>query len=374
MVKTYEFRIYPTRPQEKRLQAVLRVCRDLYNWAIENRRDMWKRHRLSQNYVIQASHLKYIKKEMPWMKIAHSHALQNTLKKVEKAFYGFGKRVKAGQEPGFPRFKSSSQFKTFVLSDFGKRGAKFDGKRLYVSKIGRIRIRLHREIEGKIKTCSIKQRADGWYALLAVDGPNPVKREIKSDIGVDVGLASFVTLSNGEKIGNPRLLNKAERGLKMAHRSMMRKKNGSRRREKAARIYARKCLRLSRARRDFHKKVASALVKKYDRIYVERLNIEGMKKSRFARGISDISWGHFLSFLEFKAESAGALVLRVPARGTTQECSKCHKAVPKTTRDRIHKCPHCGLVEDRDVNAAINILDRGRAAPSGRSTLAAALQ
>ena len=254
-----------------------------------------------------------------------------------------------------------------------------------MSKIGRVRIRKHREIIGKIKGCTIKYRADGWFVLFDVETEHPESNLLRNPIGVDVGLNKFTVLSNGEKISNPRLLKKQIEEIKKKQRSLARRKKGSGRRDKAREILARQHLAVERQRKDFHCKVASDLVKRFNPIFVEKLDIRGLirkstedkkKHKKFAaksENILDVGWGLFLSRLGSKAESAGSAVKAVEPRGTSQECSGCGAVVRKSLEERVHSCPVCGLVMDRDENGARNILRRGllmeemeRPVPSGR--------
>lgn len=378
MIRTYEYRIYPTPPQERRIRATLDACRFVYNWGLEQRKLAWEQEKKSLSYCDQHKLLPELKKEYPYLKQVFSHCLSDALHRLDKAFKAFFRRVKSGEKPGYPRFKAVEYYNSITFIEFGVNGALWSGKRLYLSKIGRVRIRLHRPTEGKVKTCTIKRKADGWYASFACELPSAEPSKIDNPIGIDLGLTTYATLSNGEKIENPRHLKKAEKELKKAQRRLSKKKKGSKRRAKAKKTLARKHLHLSRVRKDWQRKTVNELVKKYNPIYVEDLKIQEMQKKRkgernvkqakgLRRSIPDASWGEFLAILEHKAEWAGVSVIRVTARGTTQECSNCHQIVPKTLYERVHSCPFCGLTIDRDLNAALNILNRGRAVPSGRA-------
>jgi putative transposase len=373
MKRMFEYRLYPTRPQEKRLDAALRTCREVYNWAIDDRKATYTTTGKSENYYTQRPKLKTLAVRWPWIKQVYAHLLQNTLVRVDRAFKAFFRRVKAGKKPGYPRHKSAERYGSITFQEAGKRGAIMDGKRLYLSKIGRVRIRLHRPIEGKIKTCTIKKRADGWYALFCCEADHVVvPRPQERVVGIDLGLTDFAVLSTGERIKNPRHLQKAERDLKRAQRIVSRRKKGSHRRAKAKAILARKHLHLARVRKDWQRKLACDLVDRFDVIVFEKLNVpvlirrKGLRIDRaLHRSIGDAAWAQFRGLVEHKAEWAGALVLSVPARGTTTRCSSCGQEVPKTLFERIHRCT-CGLTCDRDLNAAWNIEQAGRAALSGR--------
>jgi putative transposase len=236
-----------------------------------------------------------------------------------------------------------------------------------LSKIGSVRFCADRPLQGKPKTCSVIRRADGWYAAIVCEvepAPLPPTGEA---VGVDVGIECFATLSTGEPIANPKLYRRAERLLKKAQRRLSRRQKGSERRRKAKVLLAKAHLKVKRARRDFCHKQAAELVKRFDMVYVEKLNIRGMLKNHpLAKAISDAGWGLFLSVLRAKAASAGRRVVEVNPAGTSQMCSGCGARVPKKLSERWHSCPYCGLSLHRDHNAAIRVLQVGGGTAVGR--------
>lgn len=359
MRKTFEFRLKPTAPQERQLEATLGASRFVYNWGIEDRRSLWDYCKVSTGFYDQSKFLTHLKELHPFLKEVHAHPLQEALKRVETSFQKYFEGRREGQRHGRPRFKGRRFYKSFTFKEWGN-GARFDGKRLELSKIGRVRIHLHRPIEGQIKTCTIEKRADGWYSLFSAE-VSPSWRSINENrpMGVDVGILSFAALSSGDRIENPRYLEAQRRELRIAQRKVSRRTRGSRRRRKAADHLALTHLLISRQRRDFHFKAAKRIVERSSVIYFEALNVSGMMRNhRLARQISDASWSSFLGILSRSAESAGVASRAVEARGTSQECSQCGGTVRKTLAIRIHRCP-CGYVADRDVNAARVILARG---------------
>lgn len=372
MRKTYEFRLRPTKAQERRMVATLDACRFVYNWGIEDRKVLWQYCRVSTNFNDQSDYLKHLKSANPWLKEVHAHPLQDALRRVDRAFQAFFRRVKNGERSGYPRFKGRNQYDSFTFKEWGN-GASFDGKRLSLSKIGRVRIVLHRPIEGEIKTCTVKRRADGWYVLFSVVVADAKPSEVNNPVGIDVGIATFAALSTGEKIENPEFLKEAERELKIAQRKVSRRKKGSHRREKAVQHLKLVHQRIERSRRSFHFTQASRLAKRFNPIFVEDLNIKGMVRNRsFSKSISDAAWGQFLGILSHSAESAGGACVAVEARGSSQVCV-CGEPVPKDLSVRVHRCPRCGLVEDRDVVSARVILARGLGRPIGEGARSKAL-
>lgn len=362
MRKTYEFRLRPTRAQERRLFGTLNACRFVYNWGIEDRKDLWQRCRVSTGFNDQSSYLKHFKDANPWLKDAHAHPLQDALKRVDRAFVAFFKRH--GEGHGYPRFKGKYQYESFMFKEW-ENGASFDGKRLSLSKIGRVRIVLHRPIEGEIKTCTIKHKADGWYALFSTIAADAKPSKIKNPVGIDAGIATFAALSTGEKIGNPQFLRANERELKAAQRKVSRRKKGSHRRRKSIQHLRLIHQRVERTRKSFHFTEAFRLAQRFNPIFVEDLAIRNMVRNhRLAKSISDAAWGQFLGILSRSAESAGGASIAMEARGTSQECV-CGELVPKGLSVRVHQCPRCGLAEDRDVVSARVILARGLGRPIG---------
>jgi putative transposase len=296
--------------------------------------------------------------------------LQATLRRLQRSFENFFGRVKRGEKAGFPRFKSRSRYDSFT---YPQAGFKLDGDKLHLSKIGSVRLHLSRPIEGKIKTCTIKREVLGWFVIFAVE-ENQCRYIPKTgvSVGIDVGLENFATLSTGETIPNPQFLRRAERKLKTAQRSVSRKKRGSNRRKKAVRLLALRHLKVKRQRLDFLHKTSLELIRRFDEIAVEDLNIKGMVKNHhLAKSVSDAGWGLFIQTLDGKAENAGRRVWKVPAHHTSQDCSGCGARAHKSLAMREHQCPQCGLVLHRDHNAAINISQRGaRALVMSKDTLA----
>ncbi|HEY8460147.1 MAG TPA: transposase [Blastocatellia bacterium] len=365
-MKAYKYRLKPSAKIIAIFESWLALLCELYNAALQERRDAYRINHLSISYKAQANQLPNIKKDRPEFAGIHSQVIQNVLKRVEFAFDNFFRRVKEGQKPGFPRFHSRSRYDSFT---YPQSGFRLKGKKLHLSKIGKVKAHLSRQIEGEIKTCTIKREADGWYAIFAVEEP---KKEVapapKESVGVDVGIESFATLSDDEAapISNPQYFRRAEGDLKKAQRRVSRRVKGSRRRKKAVRLLQKKHLKVKRQRRDFHFKEAGKLVNQYQSIKVEDLNIQGMVKNHhLAKSISDAGWGQFIMIVIFKAEEAGRTVIKVNPSYTSQDCSRCGHRNRIRLATRIYRCSKCELVIHRDRNGAKRIEQKGRAAPSG---------
>ena len=359
--KAFVYRLYPTKKQALALDHQLSEARRLYNAALQERRDAW-RNGVSLNYYDQANQLREIRAAGD-LGLANYHACQDVLRRVDKAFRAFFRRVKAGQKAGYPRFKARDRFDSFTFPAYGD-GARLKEGRLYIQNVGKIKVKLHRPLHGEVKTLTLKQACGKWYAVFSCDlGPAPGLRPGSRAVGIDMGLESFATLSDGRTIPNPRYLDGAARLLAERQRRLSGKVRGSRRRRKARLLVARAHVRVRNQRRDFAHKKARELVRKYDLIAFEDLNISGMVRNHcLAKAISDASWGQFIGILRHKAEEAGVAAIPVDPRGTSQRCSGCGEIVPKDLGDRLHVCPACGLVLHRDLNAARNILALGLSA------------
>ena len=363
-MRAYKYRLKTSAKIIAIFESWLVLLCELYNAAIEERRDAYRINHLSINYKAQANQLPEIKKLRPEFARIHSQVIQDSLKRVESAFDGFFRRVKEGRKPGYPRFRSSFRYDSFR---YPQSGFSLKRDKLHLSKIGKVKLHLSRPIEGEIKTCMIKREADGWYAIFAVEEP---KKEAapapKESVGVDVGIESFATLSDdeAEPIENPQYFRVAEKDLKKVQRRVSGRVKGGKGRKKAVRMLAKKHLKVKRQRLDFHFKEARKLVNEYQSIKVEDLNIQGMVKNHhLAKSISDAGWGQFIMIVIFKAEEAGRTVIKVNPAYTSQDCSRCGHRNSITLATRIYECSGCGLVIHRDRNGAKRIEQKGRAGP-----------
>ena len=363
MKKAFKYRIYPTKGQESTLIEWLNTCRILYNRSLSERKEAYERDKSSIDYYDQANALKEGKKGNGYLTAVHSQVLQDVLKRLDKSFQNFFRRVKRGEKPGYPRFKAEDRFNSF---SFPQSGFKIEGGELALSKIGAIKLIQHREIPegGVIKTCAIKRAVDQWYVTFVVEFPDreAEEREINpaSAVGIDLGLTDMATLSTGEKIGNPKWLRASEKKLAKEQRRLARKKKRSNNRKKQKGVVATTHRKIRNQRSDFHHKISKGLVADYDLIVFEDLKVKNMVKNKYlAKSISDAGWNQLVSFTSYKAADAGKIVELVNPRGTSQLCSSCGMEVKKSLAVRTHRCPYCGLVMDRDENAAINILNRG---------------
>ncbi|MGH2516074.1 MAG: RNA-guided endonuclease InsQ/TnpB family protein [Ktedonobacterales bacterium] len=360
--KTFQYRLNPTPEQARVLETVLYRCRTLYNVALEQRKTWWQRGQgIGASYYQQKAGLPDLKDACPEYAEVNAQVLQDVILRVERAFQAFFRRLKNGETPGYPRFQGRTRYNSFTYPQYGN-GVVLDGGILSLSKIGRIPIRLHRPLVGTPKTVTISKEADGWYACIScAEVPTQPLPLTGRETGIDVGLKVFLVTADGDVVDNPRHYRTAEKALAKAQKCVSRRKKGSQRRKKAVTLCGKKHQHVRRQRTDFHHKTALALVRAYDTIYVEDLQVRTMVRNHhLAKSISDAGWGQFRTILACKAEWAGKRVVAVPAQYTSQDCSGCGERVPKSLSVRTHVCINCGLILDRDENAARNIQWRGQ--------------
>jgi putative transposase len=338
------------------LEEVLWQCRRLYNTALEQRITAYRRCGVTLTSYQQQAELPDLKVAFPAYWDIHSQVLQDVLTRLDKTYQAFFRRVKAGEQPGFPRFQGRNRFTSFTYKQFGN-GATLDNGFLVLSKIGCVAMRWSRPLEGTPKTVTISREADGWYVCFScADVPVQPLPLTGQETGIDLGLESFATLADGTMIHNPRCYRKAERRLKTAQRTVARRKKGSNRRRKAVKLLAKAHQTVKRQRLDFQHKTALTLVQQYDTISHEDLQVTNMVKNHhLAKSISAAGWRMFLTILAFKAACAGKQVVAVPPAYTSQTCSGCGVVVQKGLSVRWHSCPDCGTSLHRDHNAAKNI-------------------
>ena len=341
---------------------MLETHRRLYNLALRERRDVYQAEERSVSYGEQSGRLKETRKALPSFAATNFSSTQATLRRLDRAFNAFFRRVKSGEAPGYPRFKPEGRFRTIEFPSYGDGCKLKENWRLYNQHIGHVKVKLHRPIEGAIKTVSVKRSCGKWYAIFSCDlGDAPVPTEKGAVVGIDLGLKSFLVTSEGESVEPPHYYRESEKKLRRAQRAISRKKKGSNRRRKACERVARLHEKTANQRRDFHHKRARELVAAHGLIAHEALNVRSIARTRLAKSTHDVGWASFLNILAQKAEEAAVRVVAVDPRNTTQACSSCGAMpqVKKTLSERVHSCP-CGYAADRDVNAARNILSLGR--------------
>lgn len=369
MQRTFKYRLRTNRHFVAEADRWLGICCDLYNAGLQERRDAFRVQRKSVSYYEQQAQLKEIRADHDDLRSMSQGVQVDALRRLDKAFRAFYRRLKAGQKPGFPRFRSRRRYDSLTFPRM-RDGFKINGDKITFSKLGSVRMRLHRPIQGEIRTATIRRQVDGWYVAFSCNMEQPLALPAThAQAGVDVGLLHFATLSNGEHIANPHYLRLAEPSLKKAHRKVSRRKLRGANRRKAIRLLSLRHLKVKRQREAHAHGVVNDLIKRFDLIAIEDLNVQGMVKNHhLSKSISDAAWSTFTSILTYKAECAGRELARVNPAFTSQTCSECGARQKIDLSQRRYVCD-CGLDIDRDVNAARNIL--ASASPAGRVALAA---
>ena len=383
MILTYCYRIKPSAEQEATMLYTLELLRRHWNYSLGQRLDWLRRTRCqidccsivsepigeiptTVNYYTQQSDLKQTKVLFPDYKNIWSESQQVNLQRLNKAWERWLFPDKSGKRGGRPKFKKVGELRSFVYPRINcpKAGAHLNDGVLKLSKIGEMPVIMHRPIPDgfTLKTCTIVHKADGWYCSISIQDetvPEPMPLdEVKTAVGIDVGLKEFLTTSEGKTVPVQQVYRKTQSHLARQQRKLARKEKGSNRANKQKNKIARIHQRIGRIRENFHYNTAHNLVKKYDLIAVEDLNIKGLARTGLSKSILDAAWGRFITILDAVAVKCGVRVVKVSPYSTSQDCSGCGTKVPKTLCVRLHECHKCGLQMDRDENAARNILDR----------------
>lgn len=361
MKKTFKYRLFPSKVQIKTLEQTLRSCRWLYNHFLEQRKNAYEIDQIYIGKYNQINTLPQLKNARGFLNSVHSQVLQNVPTRLDLAFEAFFRRVKLGEEPGYPRFHGKYRYDSFTYPQVG---FKIFKKRIRLSKIGSVKAKIHRPVEGKIKTCTIKKsKTNKWYATVSCEVPDiEVKQPLTPAIGIDMGLESFATLSDGDKIENQRFFKKEEKELAKAQRKFFRQPKRSKGRAKARKVVARIHERIRHKREDFSHQESRKIINNYNTIVVEDLSIVEMKEGNFKglnKSIGDVAWRGFLNKINYKAEWAGKRCIQINPAYTSQACSRCGTRQKLSLSNRQYKCLSCDLSLDRDHNAAINILTLG---------------
>ena len=338
--RTFKYRLYPSKPQTEILEEQLEICRGIHNWLLHYAKDYYMDTGKTISYLTMQNLLPNLKTDRPELLKVHSQVLQNIARRIRLGYENFFARRKAGLKAGLPRFKKYGRYESIT---YPQSGFNVEEGRLHLSKIGDIKIRLHRSIEGEVKTLTVKRMPSGkWYACFSSNVETQPREKLFEDVGIDVGLNCYAVFSDGTRIENPRLFRQSEKRLAYLQRSVSRKVRGSRNWVKAKAKVARLHEKIVNRRNDFLHKASRKIADTYEAVYVEDLKIGNMVRNhRLAKSISDAGWGRFIGMIGYKAESAGGQLIRVDARGTTQTCSRCGEKVEKSLSDRIHECPHC---------------------------------
>lgn len=384
--RAYTFRLRPTARQHVALSQCLAAHRELYNAALQERRDAWRLRGISVSYGDQSAQLKEIRQVRPDVAVWSFSSQQATLRRLNRAFAGFFRRVKAGETPGYPRFKAAHRFDSVEWPRDGD-GCRWqpDRRRVHLQGIGHVKATLHRQVQGRVKTIQVRRHGRRWMLVLSCDEvPTRPLKPSRAAVGIDVGVASFATTSDGQHVPNPRFGRVAATKLRAAQQVLARRRRGSSNRRRARETLAARHRKLANQRRNFHHQVAWALVARYGLLVVEDLKIRNLvrrpaprpdpdqpggflsnratAKAGLHQSIHDAGWAQFVSILRAKAEEAGRVVIDVDARHTSDRCEACgHTAKENRASQAVFSCRGCGHILNADEHAARNILRAGLA-------------
>lgn len=362
-IRTYKFKAVVSKTTATNAENWLSLCQQLYNICLEQRIVAYKRCSVTLNGIAQKNELPGFKEAFPEFAQVGSQVLQEVVERVERSFQSFFSRLRKKQgKAGFPRFRSIHRYDSFTLKTAGW---KLDGRHLKITNVGIFKLHLSHPIEGRIKTITVTRDGLGnWWVCLTCDQV-PAKeydRPMQDSVGIDVGLNHFCVDTDPDTapIENPRHYRKLQAKLRKQQRQVSRRKKGSNRRKKAVKQLKKTHRKIFNLRQDFLHKASFHYVNRYQNIYIEDLQVTNMVKNKhLSKSIADAGWSTFFDMLTYKAEGAGRKVYRVDPKGTSQNCSGCGEKVPKSLAVRVHRCTHCGLELDRDLNAAENIRKRG---------------
>lgn len=355
---TYQYRLLPTKAQQTKLNQTLELCRWVYNESLATRKNAWEQEQKSISRYDTFKMIPKWKEQKPELNQVYTQVLRDACTRVDLGFKAFFRRVKAGEKPGYPRFRGYGRYDSFTYT---QDGFKLSGNVLKLSRIGNVKIIVSRPLQGTVKTLNIRRDSIGnWYANFSCEVETEPLTKSEKAIGIDVGIKSFATLSDGTKVANPRFLKKDEKELAKAQRKLSKAEKGSPERAKRRKAVAHIYQRIANRRKDFAHKLSRNLVNEYGIIALEKLNNKKMLQNHYlAKSIADAAWNQLVQYIQYKAACADRECVLVDPCNTSKRCSRCGTLVEKSLSVRVHKCPVCNLEIDRDENAAINILALG---------------
>jgi putative transposase len=364
MHKTYQFRLYPTKKQQAMLNEWLALCCEVYNAALQERRDAYRIAGISLGFTHQCAELPDCKRVLPELAHINSQVLQDVVKRVDLAFAAFFRRRQEGDKLGYPRFRSRSRYGSITFkqyrNSFDVQGGKKREGRLILSKLGHLKMVMHRPLVGLPKTATVKRTTTGkWFVSISLDAEpeTDLPPQSEEQVGIDVGLKTFAYLSTGEQIAQPRFFRAEELALACAQRKLSKEPKESKLHEKRRKVVARVHERVRWRRENFIRQHVAHLIKRFGLIAVEALVVRNLiKNPKLAKSIADAAWSSFITHLLGKAEEAGRVVVLVNPAYTSQTCSACRHRQEMPLSVRVYQCPNCGLVMDRDLNGSKNIL------------------
>ena len=358
MRKTFKYRLYPTKAQLTSLEANLRECRWLYNHLLEQRQTAYQTDGTSLSMYGQVNTIPALKQERESLKSVHSQVLQTVAVRLDLGMKAFFRRVKAGEKPGYPHFRGRDRYDSFTYPQ-APRGCKLEGDTLSLSKIGQVKVLLHRPIEGTVKTCTLKRDATGkWWATFSceIEAPEPLAASLEQ-VGIDVGLKDFAFLSTDEAVPAPKFYRRDEKDLGKVQRKLSAQTKGSKERRHRKKAVGKVHARIANRRKDFTHQLSRKIVNRFGLIAVEDIHTSRMVHHPcLAKSILDAAWSQFFERLAYKAECAGRQLIKVNPAYTSQDCHQCGHRQKIPLSERVYNCPCCGQSCQRDLNASLNIV------------------
>jgi putative transposase len=361
MNKTFQYRLYPTKKQQSTLDEWLALCCETYNAALQERRDAYRTAAISLGYAQQCAELPACKVVRPELTQVNSQVLQDAVKRVDLAFAAFFRRCAAGEQPGYPRYRSRLRYDSLTFKQYGNSFSFSEDGKLVLSKLGHVKMVMHRPLRGTPKTAIVKRTPTGkWFVSLACEEVEPDAWPASdAQVGIDVGLKTFAYLSDGSQIENPRFFRAEAQALAKAQRKLSKATIGTKEKRKRRKVVARIHERIGNRRQNFIGQQVALLVKRFGLIAVEALVVRNMVKNpKLAKSIADAAWSAFFTQLVLKAEEAARQVVKVNPAYTSQACSACGTIQAMPLSVRVYECSTCSLMLDRDHNASRNILQR----------------